>query len=181
MKAIAIVFAVMAAACHTTASSTEHVRSASAENAAFSRYRTFAFRLAEQPPPPYAVSARSFEVERRVRQLVASELVHKGYTEARENPDFLIALSSGTATQLEPEVGDPYVASSPNAVTTGAIVLDVFDSSTAQQVWRGTAEAKIDPVRINDAMVVEAVRKLLERFPTRSTADSGGVTNPQPE
>jgi hypothetical protein len=42
------------------------------------------------------VSARSFEVERRVRGLIAVELVRKGYTENGQNADFLVRISSGT-------------------------------------------------------------------------------------
>jgi hypothetical protein len=88
MKAIAIVFATTIAACATTSSpGSPQVEAISAEPSAFTAYRTFAFRPAGEPPFPYRVSARSFEVERRMHTLVATALAHKGYREAGTSPD----------------------------------------------------------------------------------------------
>src|ERR1700685_2140592 len=99
MKSIAIILAATMAACQATTASVpgpSHAQTTSAEAAAFDPFRTFGCRLAEQPPSPYELSARSFEVERRVHDMVVAELVRKGYTETGADADLLIRISSGT-------------------------------------------------------------------------------------
>jgi hypothetical protein len=98
-----------------------HVQTTSAEAAAFSRFRTFGFRLAEQPPSPYELSARSFEVERRVHDAVAAELVRKGYTETGADADLLIRISSGSASgdKTEPVTTSGGTENDPQRITLG--------------------------------------------------------------
>jgi len=94
MKPTALVIVTMMAGCAPTPpSSPVQVQSASAETASFTPFRTFGFRLAEVPPAPYQVSARSFEVERLAHDMVASELVRKGYTDGGADADFLVFTS----------------------------------------------------------------------------------------
>jgi hypothetical protein len=50
------------------------------------------------------------------------------------------------------------------------MVVDVFDGSTAQQVWHGDTQAEIDPHGINERAVGAAVRQMLEAFPARNGA-----------
>jgi hypothetical protein len=50
------------------------------------------------------------------------------------------------------------------------MVVDVFDGSTAQQVWHGDTRAEIDPHGINERAVGAAVRQMLEAFPARNGA-----------
>jgi hypothetical protein len=178
MKSMVIVFAISAigaigvAACQaTTSAGSSHIQAISAESATFAPYRTFGFRLAGAPPFPYEVSARSFEVERRVRDLVATTLAQKGYMQAGPTPDFLVRLSSGTVKEDKPltAAGGAY-GSENESVTSGEIVVDAFDGSTAQQVWHGTAQAEIDPARINELAIRSAVEQMLVRFPVRSDA-----------
>lgn len=168
MKAMGLVFAATLVACQATTSSSgsSQIQAVSAESVAFASYRTFGFRLAEAPPAPYQVSARSFDVERRVHDLVAAELVRKGYTQADTNPDFLLRLSAGTSKQTV--AGFPADENKPQAIAMGGIVVDAFDRSTSQQVWHGTAQAEIDPTRINEPALQAAVQQLLAHFPTRS-------------
>jgi hypothetical protein len=168
MKAIGIVLIAAMAACQPTISSrSSQVRATSAAVASFAPFRTFGFRLAEEPASPYQVSARSFEVERRVRELVADELVRKGYTQEGTNADFLVRISSGTAREDPPY---PTTTSSsnenqPHSITTAEVVVDAFDRSTAQQVWHGTATAEIGPERINEPALQAALQQMLALFP----------------
>jgi hypothetical protein len=169
MKAMAIVVVTMMAGCAPTPpSSPVQVQSASAERASFAPFRTFGFRLAEVPPSPYQVSARSFEVERLAHDMVAAELVRKGYADAGVNADFLVRVSSGAATQYTSTVMSGTDEDRLQAVTTGEVVVDAFDRSTAQQVWHGTARAEIDPQRINEPQLHAAVHQLLAPFPART-------------
>jgi hypothetical protein len=173
MKTIAIILAATVAACQATTASvpgTSRVQTSSAEAAAFAPFRTFGFRLAEQPPSPYELSARSFEVERRVHDLVAAELVGKGYKETGADADLLIRISSGTAREDKPM---PITTSGgtendPHLVTLGEVVVDAFDRGTGQQVWHGTAQAEIDPQRINAPALQATVQRMLTPFPRRA-------------
>jgi hypothetical protein len=169
MKAIALVCVTMMAACAAPApAGSVQVQSASAETASFAPFRTFGFRLAEIPPSPYQVSARSFEVERLAHDMVAAELVRKGYTDAGANGDFLVRISSGAATQYTSTVMSGSDEDRLQSVTTGEVMVDAFDRSTAQQVWHGTARAEVDPRRINEPELQAAVHQLLAPFPARS-------------
>jgi len=172
MKAMAIVLAATVAACQaTTSSRPPQIQAISAESGTFAPYRTFGFRLAGTPPSPYEVSARSFEVERRVRDLVATALARKGYREADSTPDFLIRLSSGTLKEDRPPTAAAGAyGNEKESFTSGELVIDVFDGSTSQQVWHGTAQAEIDPPRIDDLRLRSAVQQMLIGFPARSDA-----------
>jgi uncharacterized protein DUF4136 len=134
----------------------------------FAPFRTFGFRLAEAPPSPYQVSARSFEVERLAHDIVLAELVRKGYTDAGANADFLVRISSGAASQYESTVMGGRDEDRLQSVTIGELVIDAFDRSTAQQVWHGTARAEIDPQRIDEPALRRAVHQLLAPFPART-------------
>ena len=173
MKAIAIILAATVAACQATTASvpgTSHVQTTSAEAAAFAPLRTFGFRLAEQPPAPYELSARSFEVERRVRELVAAELVGKGYTETGPDADLLIRISSGTSSEDKavPITTSGGTENEPQRVTLGEVVVDAFSRGTGQQVWHATAQAEIDPQRINEPALQDTVHRMLTPFPGRT-------------
>jgi hypothetical protein len=108
-----------------------------------------------------------------VHDLIASELVRKGYTEAAANGDFLFRLSSGTAKadKVEPTTTSGGNENEPQSVTSGEIVVDAFDGSTAQQVWHGTAQAVIDPDHINEAALTAAVQRMLATIPARGAAN----------
>ncbi|MGA3120713.1 MAG: DUF4136 domain-containing protein [Polyangiaceae bacterium] len=186
MNSIAIGLAITVAACQaTTSAGASRIQASSAEPVAFASYRTFGFRLAGAPPFPYDVSARSFEVERRVHDLVATALAHKGYMEAGTTPDFLVRLSSGTFKEDEPLTAAgaygtgnvDYRVRNEGSFTSGEIVVDAFDGSTAQQVWHGTAQADIDPHRINEAAIESLVDQMLMHFPARDGAPESRTSN----
>jgi hypothetical protein len=181
MRAIGLVLLATVAACQATTSAggPSNVKTESAGSASFAQYRTFGFRLAETPPAPYAVSPRSFEVERRVHDLIVSELVRKGYTEAATNGDFLFRLSSGTAKtdKVEPTTTGGGTENEPQSVTSGEIVVDAFDGSTSQQVWHGTAQAVIDPQHINQEALGAAVQRMLATIPARGASSAATSTS----
>ena len=177
MKSIGVVLLAAMTACAATSSPTVRVQTDSSAVASFAAYRTFGFRIAGTPPAPYQVSARSFEVERRMRSLVVAELVRKGYAEQAgpANPDFVVTFASGYAT--EPVyVGQEALS---ETVEKGAIVIDAFDASSAAQVWHGTGETEADPEKINDQLLQAGVQRVLASFPARSLKDPPGVTSKQ--
>jgi hypothetical protein len=167
-------------ACGTASSPGPQVRTERSAATDFSSYRTFTFRLAGQPSAPFKVSARAFEVERRMRPLIVAGLAQKGYTEAvgQTKPDFVIAFASGyseepTRATSPAQGGGPGLADGV-PIDRGEIVIDAFDSSNDTQVWHGTAETEVDHNNINDALLQAAVQRTLASFPSRP-----GVTAPQ--
>jgi hypothetical protein len=104
-----------------------------------------------------------------VHELVAAELVRKGYAEAGQNADFLVRISSGSAREdkAQPTTTSGGNENQPKSITVGEVVVDAFDRSTAQQVWHGTAMAEIDPEKINGPALQAALQQLLAPFPAR--------------
>jgi Domain of unknown function (DUF4136) len=168
MKSIGIILLGAMTACAAATSPTVRVQTDSSAVASFAAYRTFAFGLAGTPPAPFQVSARSFEVERRMRSLVAAELVRKGYTEqpGSAHPDLVVTFATGYATQEDVYVGQEPLA---ETVEKGAIVIDAFDASSAAQVWHGVAETEVDREKINDQLLQTGVQRVLASFPARSS------------
>jgi len=177
MKPIGLVLLGAMAACAATSSPTVRVQTDSSGVASFAAYRTFAFGLAGTPPAPFQVSARSFEVERRMRSLVASELVRKGYTEqpGPAHPDLVVTFATGYATEDVYEGEEPLT----ETVEKGAIVIDAFDASSTAQVWHGVGETEVDRERINDHLLQTGVQSVLASFPARSSEGRLGVTSKQ--
>jgi hypothetical protein len=171
MKAILLaVFVGATMACGAPAARVETAESS--PGTAFAKYHTFGFRPAGQPTPPFEVTARSFEVEARMRPLIVAELLRKGYTQqtGQGRPDLVLAFESGYSKDAMTnvgEVGGAGPASVPRIVR-GKITVDAFDMSSDAQVWHGTAEAEVDPKRIDDQLLQTAVQKLLAPFPARN-------------
>jgi uncharacterized protein DUF4136 len=168
MKSIFLVLIGAMTACGTATSSGPHVQSEGSASAALASYRTFGFRLAERPAAPFEVSARGFEVERRMRPLIVAELSRKGYIEqaGEGKPDFVIAFACGYTKEAagQTELGG---SASTRPTERGGIVIDAFDTSSDTQVWHGAAESKVDPEHIDDALLQAAVQRLLAPFPAR--------------
>jgi Domain of unknown function (DUF4136) len=177
MKSIGLVLLGAMTACAATSSPNVRVQTDSSAVASFAPYRTFAFGLPGAPPAPFRVSARSFEVERRMRSLVATELVRKGYTEqpASAHPDLVVTFATGYATE------DVYVGEEPSTETVekGEIVIDAFDASSTAQVWHGVGETEVDREKINDQLLQTGVHSVLASFPARSSEGRPGVASKQ--
>ena len=177
IKSMALVLLGAMAACAATPSPVGHVQTDTSATGAFADFHTFAFRLASNPPSPFQVSARSFEVEKRMRPLVVAELASKGYVEqlGPTKPDFMISFASGYATEV------PYQGQGPasTGVEKGSIVIDAFDAASESQVWHGTGEARVDPEKIDDQLLRTAVQRVLASFPSRTPEGNPGVTSAQ--
>jgi hypothetical protein len=180
MKATVLLFVLGSVACeHSPGAAAPVVQTVGAVGAPFAQYRTFAFGLAEKPPAPYAISERGFEVERRAQPLIVAELTNKGYAVSDDGKgDFLVRFSVGYAKIAIPQPGSTEGGlGSTEYQNVGEVVIDAFDGSSRTQVWHGSAEAQIDPKKINDRLLQTAVRQLLVRFPSRPES---GATDRQP-
>jgi hypothetical protein len=176
MKTIGLAFLGAMAACVTTHLPNVLVQTQSSALSSFAPYHTFGFRIAGMPPAPFQVSARSFEVERRMRSLVVAQLVGKGYAEQQgsAHPDFVVSFSAGYADDPPPG-GEPPMFEMP---VKGAIVIDVFDASSDAHVWHATAEAEVEPTQLDDRLLRVAVQRALASFPARGPED-GTVASKQ--
>jgi Domain of unknown function (DUF4136) len=176
MKAIAL-FAVFAAACYPVRSSGPEVQTVVSPSAPFAEYHTFSFGFTENPPTSYQASARSLEVERRVRKLMGAALREKGYVEDDTKPNFVVRFGAGTQQK---ETGG-YVedsTGSPDTVSFGKIKVDIFDASTKTEVWRGSAVSQIDLTKdIDNRLLERTVQGVLASFPTRSATSIAGPSD----
>jgi Domain of unknown function (DUF4136) len=169
MKTIGLAFLGAMASCVSSQLPNVLVQTQSSAIESFAPYHTFGFRLAGTPPEPFQVSARSFEVERRMRSLVVAQLVGKGYTEqlGSARPDFVVTFSAGYADD-PPAGGEPPMFEMP---VKGAIIIDAFDASSDAHVWHATAEAEVEATQIDDPLLQVAVRRALASFPVRGLQD----------
>ena len=171
MKTIAL-FAVLATACYPALSSGPDVQSVASPIAPFGEYHTFSFGFTENPPALFEASARSLEVERRVRDLVGVELREKGYVEDDTKPNFVVRFGAGIQQEEDARVYEEGARGSSDVVSFGQIKVDIFDASTKTEVWRGSAVSRIDLTKgIDNGVLQRAVQGVLASFPTRRSTD----------
>ncbi len=120
---------------------------------------------------------------RRIRGAVNNQLEAKGLRVSSTNPDLLIAVYIKTkerliiisygGSHLYPYYG--YVAywGTPTIrqYEEGTLLLDFIDAKSSQLIWRGSAKSDLDVVSTpekREAMINEAVQKILEKFPPPS-------------
>jgi len=160
-KILALGLATSAVACSTAQPAPRSgASSVAAPNADFSHYRTFSFGLAEQPKEGYQVTARSLEVQRRLRAVVSKAMLARGYREDAGKTDFVIRLAAGNG-----EGPNPAVERATVPPAEGFIAIDIYDTATGSMVWGGSAFAEIDPAKIDDALLQRGVDHMLASFP----------------
>jgi hypothetical protein len=170
-------------ACQAAAASGPAVATATAPNGDIPQHRTFSFGLAEAAPAGYEDSARTFEVERRMRGLIAAALIQKGYVEEPDKGELLIRFGVGNAHMIgqDVEVGNQ------RAYDLGRLDVDAFDAATKVQLWRAVAVTEIDPKRIDDRILARAVQGAFATFPAygipanQPTMQVGGASRPPPQ
>jgi hypothetical protein len=142
MKTIALV-AMLAAACYPARSSGPEVESVASASAPLAEYQTFTFGFTERPPTAYQASARSLEVERRVRALIGTALREKGYVEDDTKPNFVVRFGAGTQEQEEmvPDMEDPTVSDS-DGLSLGKVNVRIFDASNKVPVHGGSRDER---------------------------------------
>jgi hypothetical protein len=171
MKTIALALvSTLAVACYTASAPGLQVQTAASPSAPFAEYRTFSFGFTENPPTAYHASARSLDVEHRVRELTCAALREKGYVKDDAAPNLVVRLGAGTQQDTEADVEvDPTWSSKEDTVDIGKIEVDIFDASTKTAVWRGSAVAQIDLTKaIDNSQLRRVVQSTLAEFPRRS-------------
>jgi hypothetical protein len=179
--AFALISSLAAAACYPANSAGPQIQTAASPSAPLAEYRTFSFGLTENSPAAYQASARSLEVEHRMRQLVGSALREKGFVEQDAQPNFLVRFGAGTqkvetASYVEP---DPERSSQGDAIDLQEMKVDIYDASTKTEVWKGSAVSQVDLAKaIDDTMLQRQVQSMLATFPDRSATAGEPARNP---
>jgi uncharacterized protein DUF4136 len=147
----------------------------------FANYHTFSFGLAEPPLPGYEVTPRSLEVQSRLQVLVKAALEDRGLKETTDSADVVVKLATGSGSgyQLRPTpqgsgLVPPERAPGP-VPAIGFIGIDLYARATGNQIWKGSAFAEVDPMKIDDALLRRGVDHMLAGFgpqPSESVAQA---------
>lgn len=150
----------------------------------FAAYQTFGWMPMESRRVD--LRARDPMVEQWIRDAIERELGAKGLRAAgSDEPDvriaYLLVLQDGLDSQTIYEASDPNwryrtygpatTATRTQLLTTGTLVIDVFDAEKKALVWRGVAEGQVREVQDPDkrtARINDAVKRILAKFPPGS-------------
>jgi hypothetical protein len=142
------------------------------------------FEWMDREQPEVSRQATREGLDERIRGAVEAGLTGRGLRKAEEGQadlilTYFVRLDGDYDIQLVNTYPDDrwgidrgwerYTERSGRVMESGTLVLDAFDASTGKLAWRGVAEAEIDRSRSPEdraALVQQAVRKLLEEFPT---------------
>ena len=150
--------------------STLEVKTNSAPNTNFARYRSYAW-LPNSDTGQVAQLLRGSPTEQAIKNDVGQQLAAKGITPATMgNPDFMIAYHVTTQQKLDVTnwgygVGwaggeDVY------QYTQGTLILDFIDPATQHAFWRGYASDVVGEPSQGNPKVGEAVAKMLKQYPS---------------
>ena len=123
-------------------------------------------------PIPEGVEADNLVVG-RVKRATNAKLGEKGFQMDQDNPDFLIAMHTGSEKKVT-HTAWGYSGRWRSARRTkfqyqeGTLVLDFIDGQSKQLVWRGQAKGFVDKnqnPKKDEKLVNEAVTKILKHFP----------------
>ncbi|AKD03000.1 DUF4136 domain-containing protein [Pontibacter korlensis] len=157
----------------------------------FTQFRTFNWYRAEVPKPIAGGSGPQFNLllDQKIKEAIASELVKDGLRPEAENPDLLIAydLAIDTSQINTTDYSFPegfgygysywfgyrfrYTTDNlPNytpiqSFPTGTLVIDIIDPDTNQLLWRGHAEAGLNPSSQDVERINVAVANIMSEFP----------------
>ncbi len=154
------------------------------QNADFSKYKTY--RWVKHP--------QSLDIDQitlnQLKTSTEAELAKKGLTVSNTDQSDLVIVYQ-LATQNEKEItswdtgygygpgwrggwygggGMGMSTSTTNTITIGAVVLDMYDASTKNLIWRGKASKTLDPKAKPDKRqknIQKAVAKLLKNYPPK--------------
>ena len=178
-RAVLGVFALTMAACAAAL----HVDSDFDASVDFGHYRSFAWiredPLIQSADSPARVSPLN---QRRIRESIESQLIAKGFTLSgdRAAADFVVSYTVGSRDRIdvtsypEPFIwhgrwGGPYFGHELDVrpYHEGQLAIDVFDGTTHQPVWHGSATKRISEADRQNAkpQIDAAVAAILARFP----------------
>ncbi len=130
----------------------------------FAKFKTYAWVQGQPAPNPL--------VDKRIRNAVDAQLQAKGWVRNPSAPDAVVVYYAAVDAQreLEGTGGGPrwtnFGTLRVDLILTGQLVVDVYDVSTQELVWRGSASDTVtDSTEKNEKRMNEAVAKLFKQFP----------------
>lgn len=152
----------------------------------FSKFRNYGWYQVESPIVRADLKYNT-SINQQIKAAIESELVRNGMLPADTNPDLLIAYDIALPPTLDPtsdgslstNFGYSYWYGyrynySPASVDdfrniqeypSGTLVIDLIDADTNELVWRGWAEADIDPISIAERDLNRVVANIMSQFP----------------
>ena len=176
---VATLLLAMLSGCTSRKVEVIRITSESSPSLDVSGYRTYRWRSAA--PERTGGDARDSAAlsDWRLRNAVERQLAAKGYEKRPTGTvdffvDYDIAVTDKSTESIQDYMSyrdrggtlgpqEAFVFGYP----AGSLTLEIVDGGTGQLVWRGSGEA-VANLRDNGALMEEAVRKMLQRFPTRS-------------
>ena len=161
------------------AASTVHVGSHADPALGQRRYSTYAWGPADSLPLGDPRLDSDADFRDRMEGAIDRELTRKGYRRGQSPPDLLVHYHATIRERLDVNrLDDLHAYCAGDTCDTGIIeyeagtfVLDIIDTRTNRLVWRGWAQDRIEPALGNPdrmrQLINEAVRRMLDRFPTR--------------
>ncbi len=157
------------------------------KNFDFSQLRTFAFKTDRASNDP--LSTNTLEAG-RIQNALAAQLEANGFSQAQQNPDFIVAFYSRSKqkTQVESSgfgpgfgfgrgfgwgYGVPFrerwrYGFGPDIWTSnytqGCVMADVIDAKTNEVVWRGVATDTISGIDQSEKQTDQAAKDLVKKF-----------------
>jgi hypothetical protein len=110
----------------------------------------------------------------RIRQSVDGAMAAKGFSQSSSNPDLAISYQVSTAERRSFNtwgMGMGTSTTTENVWQEGSLILGIFDTSTKNLVWTGTATTDIDGSRSpqdRQELIDSAVNKMMGDFPPGS-------------
>ena len=170
MRCIALALVVALTSCVRAAPSGKSSGTViAAPHASFAGYRTFSFGLADSPKAGYEVTARSLEVQRRLRLVVLATLQQRGYTLDDAGGDLIVKLAAGTGPAVYIATQGHDERATDSGLAQGFIGINVYDRATGNELWQASAFAEISPAKIDDSLLEMGVNHMLKDFPARQS------------
>lgn len=151
----------------------------------FSRYRSFAWMVADSPIAAPGEQVRVSPLNRRrIVEAIEAQLTAKGFQKVSDGAaaDFVVSYTVGARDRIDaqsyPDLyrgpwrwSRPYIGRDVDVTVyrEGTLAIDIFDDASHQPVWHGWATKRITEHDVEHAaeQIPPAVAAILEKFPPR--------------
>ena len=183
MKILGKFLGVLVLMAGATASFGASIKSDYQKDFDFSRLHTFAFKTERASNDPLATNTIE---AKRIENALAAQLGANGFTQAAQDPDFVVAFYSRTKQRTEINstpfgydggfgwgYGIPFRGRwrwgyGPDIWTTtyteGCVMADIIDAKTQELVWRGVVQDTVNGIGQSDKQANNAAKDLVQRF-----------------
>jgi len=154
----------------------QHIQTDFDHQATFSRYKTYSWQ---------EVKASNSFWDDRIKDAVNAQLAAKGWTQVDNGADVAIVAIKTTRTEKTLQTfydglgggwrwrgfgGFGESTTTEQDYKEGTLVVDMYDASTKQLIWRASAEDMLsDKAEKNEKNLEKGVAKMFKSFPPRST------------